>query len=167
MCCFLVVIVLLYSSLMLPPYMWQCIHVKHRFVLFKYGAYIEFTSQFYIITLHAKFSRPWVPYAQRVLVNVPLFFATLGEGEEEATCNADEGCWGSQESRGSPYARKWMQKYTHSPLHKKSLSHYSLDRFLLSLFFVCSFPPFIFFLHTYQVKRFWPSSTFPLNAQQH
>lgn len=27
-----------------------------------------------------------------VLGNVRLFPATLGEGEEKATCNADEGC---------------------------------------------------------------------------
>lgn len=62
-----------------------------------------------------------------------------------------------------------MHTDTHRPLHKKSPSHYSLDGFRLSLF-LCTpslLSPFIFFLHTYQVKRFWPSSTFPLNAQQH
>ena len=38
--------------------------------------------------------------------------------------------------------------HTHGPLHKKSLSHYSLDGFPLSLLFVRSFPPFIFFFYT-------------------
>lgn len=38
--------------------------------------------------------------------------------------------------------------HTDSPLHKKSPSHYSLDGFPLSLLFVRSFPPFIFFFYT-------------------
>lgn len=111
------------------------------------------------ILIHAKFSWPWLLYAHCVLVNVLLFFATLGEREEEATCNADEGCWGSQESRGSPPAHKCIQKHTHRPLHKKSLSHYSLVGFPLSFLFV-HFSLHSFFLHTYQVKRFWPLSIF-------
>lgn len=58
--------------------------------------------------------------------------------------------------------------YTNSPLHKKSLSHYSPDGFPPSLLFVRSFLLFIFFfLHTFQVKGLWPSSTFLLNAHQH
>lgn len=85
-------------------------------------------------------------------------FASLGEGEEEATCNADEGCWGSQESRGSLYThseikkthtqKKRRHRHTHSALPKKSQSHYSPDGFLLSLLSVHSFTPFTYFFST-------------------
>lgn len=101
-CCFLVVIVLLYSSLMLPPYMWRCTHVKHCFV-FVWSSTVPLLNLVHhrFALIHNQLSRPWVLCVQCVLFNVRLLFATLGEGKAEATCNADEGCWGSQESRGS------------------------------------------------------------------
>lgn len=42
-----------------------------------------------------------------------------------------------------------------------------MDSCFLSFLCALSLHSFFFFPSTYQVKRFWPSSTFPLNAQQH
>lgn len=83
-------------------------------------------------------------YVQCVLVNVPVFSA-LQERERRRQHVMLMKAVEARKKAEVVYMHTNKCRNTHSPLHKKSLSHYSLDGFPLSLLFVRSFPSFIFF----------------------